>query len=72
MPETIHDKTCCECGKPIEYSFRRPKFKSDIVPLGIAKFTKPFAEFLLERLHIRVAYEECTHPPHLRLLRVPN
>src|SRR5438093_13720054 len=64
------DKLGRQRGKPIEYSFRRTKFKENILPFNITKFTKPFAKFVLEQLHIRVAYEQCTHPPHFLLLRV--
>src|SRR5262249_13090316 len=54
----------CQLGKPLELSLRPPKFKGNVPPFAVTKFTQPSLHRLNERVRRRPWLQD-TQAPHL-------
>src|SRR6516225_9901868 len=59
----------CQFGKPVDLSFRRPKLKSNVLPLDIPQIAWSLPKFPPEFFRADIANNQRADGRHLRLLR---
>src|SRR5262245_51171794 len=58
----------CQFRNPVDLSFRRPKLKSNVLPLNIPQIVQSLPKLPPKLLRIDIANDQCADGRHLRLL----